>query len=226
MSLSITSTTATLPLMGPNRCATSPAQDPADIKAGIMAKMDDRQDRITSRVETVFDKAESRLGALQQYADDNDYSKLAVFANKAGEAVSTAGTRVTDQIGKHYDLAEKLVEKRPQGGYSISEETAAALSGHVEQHTQNRLAGLLERSINMNEHLAKLEQKAINHGHDGEHIAARSDRVETRLENTMERVSHLSEKALEIIQSRINAGYEVPPDSVDNKAGEHTDVEA
>lgn len=222
MSLSITNIAATIPL------STNAGTEPSEIKSKALAQLDSREEKVTNHIQTAFDKVASRLDSIEQSAMDNDYSHLAAFANKAADAVSTAGQNVSEQVGQRFDVAEKLLMERPEGGYSISKEDADAMTSKIEQNTESRLSSLVDRSTAMSERLAALQDMANENGLDGDRIEALSERMETRLEQSMERVELRSEKAVELVQSRINERYDIPvdpdPAPVDDGALEHDEV--
>lgn len=196
MSLSITNS---MSLITPQ-----PARELSEAKSEAIDKLHSKEQQLTAQLQSSQEKASTRLGSIEQYAQDNDYSHLASFANKAADAVNSAVQHASARVEQRFDVTENLLLQRPEGGYTLSAEKAATMIEKIEQHTASRLAALDEKNSTMNERLAGFKNMAIENGHDADHIDALSDKMQARMEQSMERLETRSDKAIELIQSRID----------------------
>lgn len=230
MSLSITNNAGYIPMTPPGNTADQPNQGSRDIKGNALARLDTRKEQIDNRVDHISARKNERLQSMEEYTREQGYAHLADRLNTADEAVNTIDQRLEERREQRFNRAEQLIEHRPQGGYNISQQTAESIVSKIEQNRESLTGALENRSAVVGERYTNLEQKLIETGRDGNRASAFGEKLEARLERTVERVESRSERAIERVNKRIETGYGLttetasPQNEGQGSLGEKTDV--
>lgn len=220
MTLSITSTQVSIVFMDQRNTTNRPLHESTDAKKDFIVNPNHRAERIVNHVNDVYERVDTGLDAVEQFAEDNGYSKLITYANKVVDNVHATEPR--------FNVAGRLQEQHAEGDYAISEEQAGSMIDKIEQVTEARMAAVNEKLDTLSDHFDEIEQKVIDNGFEGDRINVRRDKMEEHMESRLERIELHSEKAKERIQSRLDESYNIlsEAESTDELTTEPTDVQA
>ena len=204
MPLNVTSTPALTPS---TTQATTPAQ--GEVKSNVIAGIEVRQEEVANKLQNTVNNLSERWSNVEQFAEENDYSRLAEFAGRVNERVENTSERIMARVDRRFDVVQQMVEQRPQGGYSIDQETADAMSSKIEARASSRADQMNTLTAEI---LSKIEADAEANGLDGERVDSILERVETRLQESTNRIESQSQQALDLIQGIVKEGDDAQQD--------------